>query len=202
MLWKELIIGWHSSCVSVSWSLRLPRSLAFIRATFMASLTDTPPHLSFNFIWGWGLAKILFSFLHHAVECFHCYCVPLKDSLLSFPFCRKCCFCEWGADRWTDRGRNREREISFYTFKLCLTVSITASTKINIHKTFTPIFDKVCHYHYYFVHCFFAIKPLTYFKIAHDTRQGCDLCWAELFKFRWSYSTLSFKTSPIHKWPF
>lgn len=33
---EDLIIGWHSSCFSVSWSLRLPRSLAFILASFFA----------------------------------------------------------------------------------------------------------------------------------------------------------------------
>ena len=64
MLWKELIIGWHSSCFSVSWSLSLPCSLSFILPSFFGLfLTHTPPPLSFNFIWGWGLVKILSLFL-------------------------------------------------------------------------------------------------------------------------------------------
>lgn len=67
MLWKELIIGWHSSCFSVSWSLRLPLSL-FHSCFIFWPLTHTPtppfpPLLSFNFIWGWGPVKILSLFL-------------------------------------------------------------------------------------------------------------------------------------------
>lgn len=39
--WKELIIGWHSSCFSVSWSFRLPHSLSCILALFFG-LSLTP----------------------------------------------------------------------------------------------------------------------------------------------------------------
>lgn len=53
----------------------------------------------------WWRYFSFFPLLLHTFECLLGYCVLLKDSLLAFPFCEKCCFCEWRADRQRWRAR-------------------------------------------------------------------------------------------------
>lgn len=78
MLWKELIIGWHSFR-SPDLSVYLPLSLSFL-LHFLAS--HTTPSFSIHLISSededWWRYFRFFSFHHHAVECFLCFCVPLN----------------------------------------------------------------------------------------------------------------------------
>lgn len=117
----SLLVLIEKVCFEKSWLLdgtltpnhHLPPPRSFILASFLTSISQPFLFNSFIFIWWWRY--FIFSSSHHGVKCFFYVCVPLKDSLFFLLFCRKCCFCEWRADRWrdwegTDRGTAREME--------------------------------------------------------------------------------------------
>lgn len=108
---EDLIIGWHSSCFSVSWSLRLPRSLAFILASFFAP----PHHLISSEDEDWW-RYFLFFFPSPCCWVLSLPLCPTKRLITVLPFLC-CCFCEWRAERERER-ENRGR------YFICSSMSI------------------------------------------------------------------------------